>query len=140
VTYPAGTGNAGNAGNATTGTIGRDRDGATASLASKRSDGTPLASDAVTRSQAGKVVDQLIDGADADPAGRNFSYDGAGRLCEIRRSDGTTVPGASRRGQGHIDRITQNARPTGSGGAHTCRSPVPSTAGRRLGRRRAPSI
>jgi len=31
------------------------------------------------------------------------------------------------------------SHPNRVGGAHTCRSPVPSTAGRRLGRRRAPS-
>ncbi|MBW3616043.1 MAG: hypothetical protein KY439_12165, partial [Actinobacteria bacterium] len=77
VSYPAGTGNAGNA---TAGTIARDRDGGLASLAWKRADGTALATDAVTRSQAGKVVDQLIDGADAGPAAPNFTYDGAGRL------------------------------------------------------------
>jgi YD repeat-containing protein len=75
VSYPSGTGNAGNA---TAGTIGRDRTGALASLAWKRADGSPLANDAVTRSQAGKVLDQLIDGADADPAAPNLTYDAAG--------------------------------------------------------------
>jgi hypothetical protein len=34
--------------------------------------------------QAGKVIDQLIDGADVDPAAPNFSYDAAGRLRAAR--------------------------------------------------------
>ncbi|MGH9152293.1 MAG: PA14 domain-containing protein [Acidimicrobiales bacterium] len=45
-----------------------------------------LASDAVGRSQSGKVVNETIDGADTY-AGLNFTYDGAGRL------DGAHVPG-----------------------------------------------
>ncbi|MCA1683642.1 MAG: hypothetical protein LC708_00705, partial [Actinobacteria bacterium] len=42
--------------------------------------GAALATDTVSRSQSGRVMDESIDGVDANPAGANFSYDGAGRL------------------------------------------------------------
>ncbi|MCA1683897.1 MAG: hypothetical protein LC708_02040, partial [Actinobacteria bacterium] len=42
--------------------------------------GGALATDALSRAQSGKVVDETIDGTDANPAGANFAYDGAGRL------------------------------------------------------------
>jgi YD repeat-containing protein len=38
----------------------------------------------VTRSRSTKVVDETIDGADAYGAGRNFTYDAAGRLTQAR--------------------------------------------------------
>ena len=42
---------------------------------------TATATDQVTRSQTGKVVDESIDGVDAH-SGNNFTYDGAGRLVD----------------------------------------------------------
>ncbi len=41
-----------------------------------------IASDKVTRSQSGRVVDQVVDGIDHRPAADNYDYDGAGRLTE----------------------------------------------------------
>jgi RHS repeat-associated protein len=46
--------------------------------------GGTLATDAVTRSQSGRVVDETIDGTDADPANPNFEYDPLGRLKKAR--------------------------------------------------------
>ena len=43
-----------------------------------------IASDAVVRSQSGRVVDETIDGTDADPANANFTYDTLGRLTRAR--------------------------------------------------------
>lgn len=43
-----------------------------------------LASDEVTRSQSGRVVDEKIDDVDPYTAGNNFVYDGAGRLTTAR--------------------------------------------------------
>ncbi len=41
-----------------------------------------LASDEVTYSQSNRIVDQKIDGVDANTVGPNFTYDGAGRLTQ----------------------------------------------------------
>ena len=81
VTYPSG---AGKGGNATSGALGYDNQGRPNSLSWSRSDGITLAADAVTRSAGAKVIDQTIDGTDANPAGANFVYDGAERLRQAR--------------------------------------------------------
>ncbi|MEY2569013.1 MAG: hypothetical protein QOE35_3542 [Actinomycetota bacterium] len=76
VDYPSGSGKAGNG----TGlTVTRDAVGRTSALTWKKGSNL-IASDAVTYSQGGKVVDQSVDGVDANPSGANFTYDGAGRL------------------------------------------------------------
>jgi YD repeat-containing protein len=62
--YPSGTGNGGNA---SAGTVSRDGAGRTTGLAWRRADASPLASDTVAYSQGAKVVEQSIDGLDADP-------------------------------------------------------------------------
>ena len=75
-------------GNQTSLTLGYDRYGRTVSTAFAHTNGTPIARDQVTRSLAGRVVDQLIDTgtAFADPytAGPNMEYDAAGRLTRWR--------------------------------------------------------
>ena len=50
-----------------------------------------IASDEVTRSQSGRIVDQLIDGVDANAVGPNFVYDGAGRLVDSYAQAGMRV-------------------------------------------------
>jgi hypothetical protein len=69
-------------------------------------------SDQVTRSQSGRVVNELIDGVDPDPAANNFVYDGAGRLSSAK------VPGHT---------ISYGFAPTGGCG-------VMATAGRNTNR------
>ena len=59
--------------------VGHDDAGSVASLAWTGLLGSAIATDAVGRSQTGRVVDETIDGTDAH-AGANFVYDGAGRL------------------------------------------------------------
>jgi YD repeat-containing protein len=76
VAYPSGSGNGANG---TSLSLTRDPAGRTTGLTWRLPGGGLLASDALTRSQAGRVVDQAVDGTDAHP-GNNFSYDGAGRL------------------------------------------------------------
>lgn len=75
-------------GNQTSLTLGYDRYGRTVSMAFAHTNGTSIARDQVTRSLAGRVVDQLIDtgSAFADPytAGPNMEYDAAGRLTRWR--------------------------------------------------------
>jgi RHS repeat-associated protein len=66
-------------GNSSNLAVGRDSTGATTSLTWTGPLGAAIASDVVTRSQTGRVVDETIDGTDAN-AGANFVYDGAGRL------------------------------------------------------------
>jgi RHS repeat-associated protein len=63
--------------------IGRDPAGMTTALTWTGPAAT-IATDEVTRSQSGRVVDELIDGTDADPANANFANDGAGRLILAR--------------------------------------------------------
>jgi RHS repeat-associated protein len=82
VSYPSGAGNAGNG--TSLSAITRDSAGRTQSLNWLQAGGGALASDAVSRSAAGDVVDETIDGVDANPSGVNFSYDGAGRLSSAR--------------------------------------------------------
>ncbi|MDQ3783022.1 MAG: hypothetical protein M3349_08820 [Actinomycetota bacterium] len=77
VTYPAGAGNGGNA--TALQSVGYDGAGRTAGLTWALGGGAG-ASDAVSYSQSGRVVDQSIDGVDARPGAATFSYDGAGRL------------------------------------------------------------
>jgi RHS repeat-associated protein len=81
VDYPSGAGNAGNGTRLSS--LTRDASGRTNGL-TWTGPGGQLASDSVAYSQAGRVVDQVIDGVDADPGGRNFAYDGAGRLTAAR--------------------------------------------------------
>jgi len=85
--YPAGLGNAGN-GTALTTEV--DQSGKTCRLTWSGLGGA-LGDDLVRRSQSGRVVDETIDGTDANPpdpqsptnpAGDNFFYDGAGRLTD----------------------------------------------------------
>ncbi len=59
--------------------IDRDALGRTVGLNWKLADGS-VVTDAVVRSQSGRVIDETIDGVDANPGGNNFIYDGAGRL------------------------------------------------------------
>lgn len=77
VSYPSGTGNGGNG--TSLSSIARDNAGRTTGLTWSKPDLSLLASDVVTRSQAGRVVDESVDGVDAH-AGNNFAYDAAGRL------------------------------------------------------------
>jgi len=63
-------------------TVSRDPAGRLTGLTWKAAGGAALATDTVTRSQAGRVTDESIDGADANPAGANFAYDAAGRLVQ----------------------------------------------------------
>ncbi|HVL27155.1 MAG TPA: PA14 domain-containing protein, partial [Acidimicrobiales bacterium] len=73
-----------NGGNGTSlSAIGRHPTGMVTALTWTGPAGT-LASDVLTRSQSGKVVDETIDGTDAYPAGNNFDYDAAGRLIRAR--------------------------------------------------------
>ena len=78
VQYPTGT--SGN-GNGTTGTYGYDTLGRQTSI-TWTGPGGLITSDWVTRSLAGRVVNQLVDGVDPNTAGANFVYDGAGRLTD----------------------------------------------------------
>ena len=64
--------------------VGRHPSGMTTGLTWETTAGGPIAADAVQRSQSGKVIDQTIDGTDADAASRNFFYDAAGRLTQAR--------------------------------------------------------
>lgn len=73
--------------NGTTGTISRDQTGAVSALEWKQGT-TVLASDTVTRSQSGRVVDQQVDGTDPYPTGGNYAYDGTGRLTSARGHGG----------------------------------------------------
>ncbi|MGW3960810.1 PA14 domain-containing protein [Amycolatopsis sp. NPDC005003] len=61
--------------------IGRDDAGRTTALTWKTSDGRQIVS-AVTRSRAGTVTDESLDGVDANPAGPNYAYDAVGRLTQ----------------------------------------------------------
>ncbi|HJV08948.1 MAG TPA: DNRLRE domain-containing protein [Acidimicrobiales bacterium] len=83
VSYASGAGLAGNGTslNAIGDAGGRDRSGAPQVL-SWAFTGGGSAIDSVIRSQSGRIVDHSVDGADANPAGQNFRYDGAGRLIE----------------------------------------------------------
>ncbi|HEX3394840.1 MAG TPA: RHS repeat-associated core domain-containing protein [Acidimicrobiales bacterium] len=70
-----------NAGNGTALVIGRDANGRTTHLG-WTGPGGPIVDDAVTRSQSAKVVDETVDGTDANAGGNNFAYDAVGRLTE----------------------------------------------------------
>ncbi|MBV6508723.1 MAG: hypothetical protein JJLCMIEE_01789 [Acidimicrobiales bacterium] len=78
VDYPDGTGNAGNG--TSLAQVSYDQLKRLTGLSWNQADDTLLTSDTVTRSVAGRVTDQSIDGTDPNPAGPNFAYDGAGRL------------------------------------------------------------
>ncbi len=80
VTYPSGTGNNGNG---TTAAIATDFAGRAKSVTYAKS-GTTFASDEVSYSQSGRVVNQLVDGVDVDPSNNNFVYDGVGRLTSAK--------------------------------------------------------
>ena len=82
IDYPSGTGNAGNG---TWGLFDYDTLGRLKSISWKQANGTMLTEDEVTsRSLAGLVKDNKIDGSDPYTAGDNFSYDGVGRLTAAR--------------------------------------------------------
>ncbi|TPW12523.1 MAG: YD repeat protein, partial [Acidimicrobiaceae bacterium] len=84
VAYPAG---AGNAGNATSGTFTRNSAGALTAVV-WAGPGGMITSDAVTRSQTGRIIDQSVDGTDPYGAGNNYVYDSAGRLASARTPGG----------------------------------------------------
>lgn len=86
VSYPSAV--VGGAGNGSRLTIGRDGGDRTVSVRWTYADGTTTTTDEVSRSQSGRVVDEVVDGVDAG-AGDNFVYDGAGRLVSA------VVPGRS---------------------------------------------
>ena len=83
VSYPSGLGNGGNG--TSLSAITRDGTGMTNGL-TWTGPGGSLATDAVVRSQSGRVVDETIDGTDAepDPTKPNFKYDPVGRLVQAR--------------------------------------------------------
>jgi RHS repeat-associated protein len=66
-------------GNGTTLQVGRDQRGRTSQLDWRLPGGGSLASDSLTRSLGGRVLDQAVDGQDTH-VGNNYVYDGAGRL------------------------------------------------------------
>jgi len=81
VTYPSG------AGNGATLALAQDVRGRLAQMMWTGPGSTALTSDTVTRSAAGRIVDQAFDGAiggtgDANTAGANYTYDGAARLSD----------------------------------------------------------
>ncbi len=49
-----------------------------------------IASDEATYSQSNRIVDQKVDGNDANTIGNNFQYDGAGRLLKAFAAPGNT--------------------------------------------------
>ncbi len=86
VSYPSGLGNAGNA--TSLSGVARHGTGMISGL-TWTGPGGSLATDVVTRSQSGRVVDETIDGTDANttatvanPLAQNFLYDAPGRLVE----------------------------------------------------------
>ena len=85
VDYPTGAGNGGNG--TSLAAIDRDPVGRTDGLNWNQADGSLLAKDQVTFSQAGRIVDQAIDGTDPYTGGNNFVYDAAGRVTT------THIPG-----------------------------------------------
>lgn len=89
VSYPSGAGNAGNG--TSLSSIGRDSIGRVTGLTWLQAGGASLTTDQVTRSQAGRVIDQSIDATDPRPGGPNFLYDAAGRLTEAHVPDRTTT-------------------------------------------------
>lgn len=61
----------------------RDNLGRENSVVWKRtSDNTVLASNTVTRRLGGEIIDETVDGNDANPAGPNYLYDSSGRLTD----------------------------------------------------------
>jgi RHS repeat-associated protein len=84
VNYPSGTGAAGNGTEMQTSVDALGRPSAVAWRTTPG--GTVLTSDSVVKSLAGRVLDETIDGVDAQ-VGDNFAYDAAGRLV------GAAVPG-----------------------------------------------
>ncbi|MGI8685144.1 MAG: RHS repeat-associated core domain-containing protein [Acidimicrobiales bacterium] len=82
VDYPSGLGNAGNGSRLSA--VARDQAGRVGGLTWQGSEGA-LASDAVVRSQAGRVLSETVGGVPTN----TYAYDGAGRLV------GATVPGHS---------------------------------------------
>ena len=75
VLYPSGSSN----GNGTSGVFGYDDLGRQVSVLWSGPGGV-VTSDSVTRTLAGRIRNQLVDGVDPYPVGDNFVYDGAGRL------------------------------------------------------------
>ncbi|MGH9890530.1 MAG: PA14 domain-containing protein, partial [bacterium] len=68
------------AGNNTSVVLTRDSSGALVEVLVRDVLEATIASDTVTRSQSGRVIDESIDGVDPRPGLPNFTYDAAGRL------------------------------------------------------------
>jgi RHS repeat-associated protein len=81
VGYPSGAGKTGNG--TSLSSLSRDPAGRLSALVWSLSGGVTV-TDAVSRSQSGRVVDETIDGTDPYPTGPNFEYDTAGRLTTAR--------------------------------------------------------
>ncbi|WP_162819101.1 PA14 domain-containing protein [Leifsonia aquatica] len=120
IAYPAGTGNAGPG---ATGTVGRNAAGATQSLAWAFPNGQAGVSDAVVRSQSGRVLtDTLTDGTSS--YGSSYTYDGAGRLTSatipnhtLAYSFGTATCGADVNAAKNGNRVSQSDVFTAPGSA-----------------------
>ncbi|HET9442281.1 MAG TPA: RHS repeat-associated core domain-containing protein, partial [Acidimicrobiales bacterium] len=99
--------------------IARDEAGRTTRLTWTGPAGT-LADDLVIRSQSGRVVDQVVNGADAHD-GDNFTYDGAGRLVRARvpGHDLTYGFGPAACGNPDAGRNTNRTTLVDNGGAQT---------------------
>ena len=65
-----------------------DRD--TKHTITKNAGGTVIASNEVTLSQSGRIVDEKFDGVDANATAGNYVYDGVGRLTKAFAATGTT--------------------------------------------------
>ncbi len=70
-----------NTGNGSALAVGRDANGRTTHLGWTGPSGA-IVDDAVSRSQSSKLVDETVDGTDANAGANNFTYDAAGRLTE----------------------------------------------------------
>ena len=66
-----------------------DRD--TKHTITKNAGGIVIASNEVTLSQSGRIVDEKFDGLDANATGGNYVYDGVGRLTKAYAATGTTL-------------------------------------------------
>ena len=79
VTYPPA---GGGAGPGLSVKYGRDTNGRLNDLWWRDAANATITRDQVALSQSGRVVDETIDGTDANPAGNNFGYDAVGRLVD----------------------------------------------------------
>lgn len=88
VDYPSG---AGNAANGTSVDITYDSRGSVNKLEYKQGSTVLASNETTSRSQSGKVLDEKIDGVDADTTSPNFTYDAAGRLTVGKVRDASNV-------------------------------------------------